>query len=136
MPPVTCPAPLVRLASARTTPKRIHLEIHPLTELGPPGSRPMRSRRGMGPLVSSRVRTGSLGAAAQGEAAATTLLVCLSAWTCPVSATLCPHRTEAKKRERRKEEPKGMDDTLMSYERIRQQCSTSRIFLLKNISIL
>jgi len=32
MPPVTYPAPLVRSASANATPKRIHLEIHPLTK--------------------------------------------------------------------------------------------------------
>ena len=50
----------------------------------------------MGPPVSSRVRTGSLGAAAQGEAAATTPLVCLSAWTCSASATPCTRCTEAK----------------------------------------
>ena len=49
----------------------------------------------MVPPVSSRVRTGSLGAAAQGEAAATTPLVCLSAWTCSASATPCT-RTKAK----------------------------------------
>ena len=45
----------------------------------------------MGLPVSSRVRTGSLGVAAQGEAVATTPLVCLSA-----SATPCTHCTEAK----------------------------------------
>jgi len=50
----------------------------------------------MVPPVSSRVRTGSLGAAAQGEAAATTPLVCLSAWTCSASATPCTRCTEAK----------------------------------------
>ena len=50
----------------------------------------------MGLPVSSRVRTGSLGAATQGEAAATTPLVCLSAWTCSASATPCTRRTKAK----------------------------------------
>ena len=50
----------------------------------------------MGPPVSSCVRTGSLGAAAQGEAAVTTLIMCLSAWTYSASTTPCTRCTEAK----------------------------------------
>jgi len=43
------------------------LEIHPLTKLGTPGSRRTRSRRGMGPPVSGRVRTGLPGCSCRGR---------------------------------------------------------------------